>query len=458
VGFGAYRRVLGVRGVPGLLVLGVLGRIPVAASNLVLTMHVVTGLGRGYGAAGLVCTAGTVGAAIGSPWRGRAVDRVGLRRAVLPSVVVGAGSWVVAPFLPYPWLVVDCFVGGMLGVPIFTVLRQAIAAMVPPEHRRTAYATDSIGVEFSFLASPALGMLLTIEFSSTVALVAVGLGSAVSGIALLLMNPAVRPEPEPTDGTSDPALPLATAQVPVSSGTTGSPGTTGPSGTAGSSRTAGTVGTAVLPATGTSPGTTPRTHRAWAGWVNGQVLSILAISAGSTVVLAGTEVALIAHLRAHGAVDWTIAVFGGWSLASILGGLLYGAARRSIPALWLLIAVAVLTAPIGVASGPLILCLAVLPAGFACAPVISATVDTLSALVPDRVRGEAMGWHGAAMTTGMALGAPLAGAAVDGHGPWAGFVAVGAVGLLVAVVGARLGYRRTGVRVRPVTPESAATG
>ncbi len=62
--------------------------------------------------------------------------------------------------------------------------------------------------------------------------------------------------------------------------------------------------------------------------------------------------------------------------------------------------------------------------GFLCAPTITATVEQLSRLVPERFRGEMMGWHGSAMTAGSALGAPLAGFAID-HGGWQwGFVVV----------------------------------
>jgi predicted MFS family arabinose efflux permease len=70
-----------------------------------------------------------------------------------------------------------------------------------------------------------------------------------------------------------------------------------------------------------------------------------------------------------------------------------------------------------------------------CAPTITATVDQASRAVPESVRGEAMGWHGSAMTTGSALGAPLAGVAIDGWGYPGGFVAVGLVGLAAAGIG-----------------------
>jgi predicted MFS family arabinose efflux permease len=53
-----------------------------------------------------------------------------------------------------------------------------------------------------------------------------------------------------------------------------------------------------------------------------------------------------------------------------------------------------------------------------------------------------MGWYGSALTAGVALGAPLAGVFIDGVGPWGGFVAVGAAGVLLCAVGITLQHRR----------------
>ena len=64
------------------LVLGTLVRAPVFASGVLLTVHVVTTLGRSYAAAGVLAAAATVAVAVSGPWRGRLLDRFGLRRVV----------------------------------------------------------------------------------------------------------------------------------------------------------------------------------------------------------------------------------------------------------------------------------------------------------------------------------------------------------------------------------------
>src|SRR4051795_1546350 len=149
-----YRRVLARPGVLRLLLFAALARVPATAAGVVLTLHVVTTLGLGYAAAGLVATSSTVGMALGAPWRGRAVDRMGLRRALVPSIVAEALVWGTAPFVGYHLLLVVAFVGGVLGLPIFTVARQSLSVLVTEEQRRTAYSLDSIGGELSLMAGP----------------------------------------------------------------------------------------------------------------------------------------------------------------------------------------------------------------------------------------------------------------------------------------------------------------
>jgi len=81
-------------------------------------------------------------------------------------------------------------------------------------------------------------------------------------------------------------------------------------------------------------------------------------------------------------------------------------------------------------------------AGLFCAPTITATIDHLSRMVPARARGEGMGWHGSALTLGSAIGAPIAGLAIDRGGWQAGFLVTAAIGLAVAVGGLVMARRR----------------
>ena len=73
-------------------------------------------------------------------------------------------------------------------------------------------------------------------------------------------------------------------------------------------------------------------------------------------------------------------------------------------------------------------------AGVFCAPTITATVSELARAVPSSVRGEAMGWHGSAMTAGGAVGAPAIGYAIDQGGWGTGFATAGLLGVALAGV------------------------
>jgi MFS family permease len=395
-----YRRVLARPGVVRLLVFAALARVPATAAGVVLTLHVVTTLRLGYAAAGLVATAATVGMAVGSPWRGRAVDRLGLRRALMPSIVAEAAVWGSAPFVPYHVLLVVAFAGGVLGLPIFTVARQSLSVLVPEEQRRTAYSLDSMGVELSFMAGPALGVVVATQISTTAALLGVGVCMVVAGLALVAFDPPTRSE--------DP--------VPA-------------------------------PASAASRGVR--------AFVSPGLVAALGAAVAATIVLAGTDVAVVALLREHGAVTLTGAIFAFWGVGSILGATVYGALKRPISPLVLLAGLAVLTVPVGLAGSPWMLAVLILPAGALCAPVVTATAEEVARRVPEQVRGEAMGWHGSALTIGMAVGAPLAGASIDAVAPWAGFAVVGAAGLALAGLGLAA-MRLFGTRRTPVVDAEPA--
>ncbi|HEY6795388.1 MAG TPA: MFS transporter [Kineosporiaceae bacterium] len=406
-----YRQVLALPGVTRLLLFAVLARVPITAAGVVLTLHVVTALHGGYAAAGLVATASTVADAVGGPWRGRAVDRSGLRRALLPSVVVATAAWALAPFASYRQLLVLAVAGGLLGLPVFTVVRQSLSVLVPVGQQRTAFSLDGVGTEASFMIGPAVGVLLCTQASTRVALCALAGATLVVGLGLLAMNPPTRTAVTTGFGRH-PAPVGASAPTPAQA-----PGAPVP----------GRPGVAAL---------------ARREWFTPSLVAVLAVAAGATVVLAGTDVALVAHLREHGAIGLTGLVFVAWGASSMAGGLVYGSLHRQVSPFVLLLALALLTVPVGAAPGPALLLVTILPAAAVCAPVIAATAEGVSRAVTEGARGEAMGWHGAALRVGSAIGAPLAGVFMDAQGAWSGFVAVGGAGAMIAGSGLLVVHRR----------------
>ncbi|WP_407342465.1 MFS transporter [Pengzhenrongella phosphoraccumulans] len=388
-----YGRLLRRPAVLRLVLVALVARVPNASLGVIVTLHVVGPLGRGYGAAGIVAAAATIGMAIGAPWRGRLVDRLGLRRALLPSVLIEATIWTAAPFLSFEALVGAAALAGLFMVPVFSVVRQSLAVLVPPDEQRTAFALDSVCTELTFMLAPALAVLVATTWSTTAALVAVGFATVGAGGLLMWFDP-----------------PTSSAGVLA--------------------REAGRVAGRVAPS-GPEVVLPAPTGRAFTP----ALLVVLLAAAAASLVLNGTDVSIIAAL-----VEWDQASSAGWMIAlwaggSLVGGLAYGGGRHSIHPLVLVLALALLTIPAAFAGTPLLLAIAVVIAGVPCAPALSAITAMLVRIVPEHRRGEVMGWNGSAMTVGAALGAPLCGALIDRYGASAGFLAAGVIGAVVAGAG-----------------------
>jgi predicted MFS family arabinose efflux permease len=285
-----------------------------------------------------------------------------------------------------PFLLGAVLLGGLLTLPVFSVVRQSIAALVPAAQRRQAYALDSMSVELSFMAGPALAVLLATGVSPEVTMLAIGVGMVLSGVVLFVLNPPTRTRQE----ASRPAEPVSRRD-----------------------------------------------------WLTPRLIGLLAVSAAGTLVLGGTDVAVVAVMRDSGQVGWTGAVLTMWAAYSLVGGFAYGALSRPLSPLLLTVVLGLVTIPVGLGGGHWwLLCLALLPAGALCAPTLAATADAVSRLAPASVRGEAMGLHGSSITVGVALGAPLAGVVIDASAPAWGFAATGLLGMLIALAVLPLELRR----------------
>lgn len=400
-----YRRVLSVPALRQALVLGILVRIPIFAGGVILTLHVVQTLHRDYGSAGLVSAAATICIAVSGPWRGRLLDTKGLRRVVLPSLVVTAICWSIAPFVGYLPLLLLAALAGLFVVPTFSIIRQAVIAAVPGHDRRTALALDSVAVEVSFMVGPIVGVWAATVWPTAWVLFVIEMLGVLAGVGLWAANPAMRAD-RADDGDGD----------------------------------------------GNGAEKLPRR-----AWFRPQFLAMCAAGAASTIVLSGSDIAFVAALRDFGMVSLLGPVLAIWGFGSVIGGLVYGMLRRSIPAFLLLGGLSLATLPLALAPSVWPLAVLGFVSGLLCAPTITATVDQLSRVVPDAARGEALGWHGSAMTAGSALGAPMAGLAIDRWGWGGGFVSVSLVGVAVAVLGAGATYTYRRSRAQAATRRAQST-
>src|SRR4051812_15226042 len=385
-----YRETLALPRIKSLLAVATLARIPIAAAAVVLTLHVVTDLDRGYGAAGLVGAALTIGGSIGAPVIGRLIDPRGPRPAPVPTPVAEVVFWTVAQALPYWPLLILAVFGGFLSLPAFAVARQSIAALTPESQRLPAFALDSITTEISFMAGPALGVVLATGPGPRVAMLAIAAGILASGIGLWLLNPPVR----------------ASHETPIEAGER-----------------------------------VPRRS-----WLRPRFVAVLAVTLAATLVLAGTDVSIVAVLRENGELSWSGLVVSLWAFYSLLGGFAYGTMHRRLPAVALLTPMAALTVAVALGSAHWwLLAIFLIPCGVLCAPTITASADAVSRMTPASARGEAMGLHNSSLTVGVARGGPRAGIAADPLAPAGVFVAVGGVGALIPLAAppAELTRRRT---------------
>jgi MFS family permease len=389
-----FKHVLLLPKVRPLTLLMFFARMPPAATGVILTLHVAVTLNQGYGAAGLVGAAGTIGMGLGAPLMGKLVDERGLRAMLTISVTASAAFWLTAPLMGYWVLLVSSFLVGLLGVPMMSIGRQVITALVPEHQRRVALSVDSISVELSFMGGPALGVFVATKFSTNAALMFIGVSTLIAGVLLYWANPPMIHEDE----------------VVVD-------------------------------------GPKPRLFE----WLRGRIVGVLIVCVGATVCLTGMEVSAIASLEHIGKASLLGVVFVAMCAASIVGGLVYGGVKRAPSVLVLLVVMAACEIPVGLGDGSVLwLCVLLIPMNLTVAPLIAASGEHISRLAPPTARGMAIGLQGSAFTAGSAVGAPLAGVAIDHGGAPLGFAVVGVVGLLVAGVAWLLARQRERVNPLPV--------
>jgi predicted MFS family arabinose efflux permease len=368
-----------------------IARLPMTTMGVLMTLHVVLDLDRGFGAAGLVGAVTMLGGAIGAPRVGRALDRYGLRPVVGVCGLAATAFWISAPHLPYSWLLVLSIPAGVLAVPAMSLARQFLTALVPPEERRAIFSLDTVLAEASFIVGPAAGVLVVTQLSAAVALTGMGVWLGVTAVALVMTN-----------------LPTRTAEE-------------------------------------------ARNSSAVRRWLGPRLIGSYVVTVGALFTLIGTEVALIGTLRAHGETAYTGVVIAMMSVASIAGGLVHGALRHSRPQATLALLLAVLVVPVGLAGGVWwVLGIALIPMNLMCTPALAAGTEAVSRVAPASARGEAMGLFDAANRLGLGLGSPLVGLAVDRASPGWGFAAAGLGGVAIIGIGVLCG-RWSSAGTGPVT-------
>jgi MFS family permease len=361
---GGYSALLRARGVPRLagafLALGIAGTMtPVA---FVLFARAAT---HSFASASLVLGASTAGGLLFGPARGRLVDRLGPRDAVLllalPDIVTDlafiaggrahAGAGV---------LVALACLAGAVTAPAGPALRAVWSETLDEgESRQTGYAVMTMLQEATFIAGPLLAGAVIALWSPTAA-VATSAGLSFLGALAFAVPQASRDEPQAA--RRDPKSPRS-SRLPALAG--------------------------------------------------GGIRTVVATAGAFGLAFGVLDVAFPAFARTHGSAATAGVLLSAFAVGSWVGGFLYGlrrepkAAGERYPVLCLL-AGAGLSPLILAPSLPVMIVLA-LVSGLCFAPITTCQLAVIDDVAHPEHRAEAFSWLGTLYGTGLALGAALAG-------------------------------------------------
>jgi MFS family permease len=392
-----YAEILRSPWVAALVASSLFSRLPIGINALAIVLYLREATGS-FAVAGGVSGALAFGSSIGAPVQGRFVDRIGARRVLLPIAVVHAvslGAIVgLAELGAHTIALLVCgFIAGFAVPPTSSVLRSMWTELVEPRLHQAAYALDSTMIELIFISGPLLTALIAAVASPAGALIV----SAVAVVVGTAIFTALPPTRHVESEEEDPARGLLGALR--------------------------------------SPGV--------------RTLVFTSFPAGAGLGM--LEVGIPAFSRAEGAAAMAGVLLAIWSFGSLVGGLAYGTLpRRSLHRTHLVLtAVLPFTLlPLALAPGVWAMALLVLPAGCCIAPLLATRNELVGGVAPPGMRTEAYTWPITSFVGGIAAGAALAGALVEGPGWRTAFViaaAVSATGAIAAVLG-----RHTLVATRPV--------
>jgi MFS family permease len=402
-----YAQIFAAPGAKGFTVAGLIGRMPVAMGNIgIITMLSATH--GDYALAGAVAATFTLSMALITPQVSRLADRFGQSRVLPPAAATSVTALV---------LMLVCV---RAGAPAWALFALAVPAGCMPSlpamararwtelHRgsprlHTAYSFESVADELTFIAGPALSVVL-----STMAFAEAGPLAAAAFLAL--------------------GVTLFTAQR------------------------------------GTEPPVRarPTSRDARPERLGGALAVLVLVLLASGVIVGAVDVVAVAFAEERGVAAATGVVLSAYALGSAVSGLTFGALNLPWrPSSLLLPAVAgtaATTLPFLLIGDIWTLSAAVFFSGLFFAPTMILVMTLIERIVPAPRLTEGMTWALTGLSIGTALGTFCAGLAVEGSGTTGGFlvaVTAGAAALAV-VVAATPWLRRAEARARAKGHDSPA--
>ncbi|MEU2032542.1 MFS transporter [Nocardia amamiensis] len=365
-----------------MVLFSLLFRIVLNSQSLLLVMHVRHTLHLSYAAAGLLSTVVYLCMAGTELRRGPRLDRLGLRPTMARAILVNGICWLIAPFAPFPLLLLLAALAGWYEIPVINVAKQAITVATTERERRPALAAYEVTADVSLLVGPPLGVAAMSIWDTGVVLLVARLVAVGCGFVLLSQNPRLR---------------IDTSQV---------------------SR-----------------------HVPRRTWLQPGFVAACVGYAAAAAVLCAQELIVITAMHdfhAKHAIGLVLAV---GAAGAVAGGYGYGAISRTISPYVLLVGLGISMLPCAFASGPISLAIAVFIVGVLGGAVFPASTDRMHAVVSKDALGEALGFHFSLMWVGVAMGSIVASQAVNFAGSSGGILSAAAIG-----IGAGIGLGRIAAR------------
>jgi MFS family permease len=377
------RDVLRAPGALSLFVASCVARLPMGALGLLLVLHTQQLTGS-YAKGGLASGAYALALAISNPALARLVDRRGQTLVLRVGAPLAAAAIVVLATLPDSAptgaIVAAAAVAGAFQPPVGACMRALWPVLLDsPDRRHAAYSLEGVLLEVVYICGPLVIVAGIGSWSTSAAMAACAAFLLVGDLAFAAhpISRAWRPHAE------------------VARDLTGA--LRGP-------------GVRVLVG----------------------VFLLCGLSVGAV------EVAVPAALDTTGHRELTGILLGLWGVGSMLGGLAIGqlgAAKDAPRRLSIALAAWGLAhAAIGVSGEPLALGLILLVAGASIAPTFVSANGMLDDLAPAGTITEAFTWTSTGLAVGIAAGSAMAGAVVEASSPAIATAALGAGGVLAALL------------------------
>jgi hypothetical protein len=306
--------------------------------------------------------------------------------AAIHAVALGAIVGLAELDAPTVVLLLCGLVAGFAIPPTSSVLRSQWTTLLEPRLHQAAYALDSTMIELIFISGPLLTAAIATVASPAAALI-VSAVAVVTGTAIFTALPPTR------------AIAIEPREAKGLLGALASPG----------------------------------------------VRTLVYTSLPAGVGIGILEVGIPAFSREEGAAATAGVLLAIWSVGSGIGGLAYGLLprRAGLHRTHLLVGalLPITLLPLAAAPSVWVMALLVLPAGCCIAPLLATRNELVGGVAPPGMRTEAYTWPMTAFVGGIAIGAALAGALVEGPGWRTAFVVAACISATSFVLAAM--WRRT---------------